>query len=80
MSETELKAESSPDIHKLVDKPFWASTKAVCFLAVLVTLIGFVVFGAPKEVSETIAEAILFGLPILLGAQGAMDFAAVRRR
>jgi hypothetical protein len=65
---------------KLIDKPVWQSTKATCFLLVLASCLGCVVLGAPKEVTETLAEAILFGLPVLLGAQGALDFAAVRKK
>lgn len=64
---------------KQVDKPFWKSTKAVVYGVTLGTLILFAYTNVDTEVTRTIAEAILFGLPLILGAQGAMDWAAMRR-
>ena len=78
-SQTYSSKSSSTTIYKDVDKPVWRSTKATCFLAVLVSCLLCVALGAPKEVSTTLAEAVLFGLPTLLGAQGLMDWQAVRK-
>ena len=61
-------------------KPFWRSVKAMCYLFTLMVLVGFVSLGAPAEISKTLAEAVLWGLPTLLGAQSLQDIAVARRR
>lgn len=70
---------SEPVETKQVDKPFWKSTKVFVYAITLATLIVFVYTGVDQEVVRTIAESILFGLPILLSGQGALDWAAMRK-
>lgn len=68
-----------PEPVKLVDKPFWRSSKAMVYLITLASTLVTAYTGVDTEVVRTLAEGCLFALPLLVGAQGAMDWAALRR-
>ena len=60
------------------DKPIWRSKKAICYLVTLLLSVVCAAFGK-DELGLRLAEGVIFGLPILLGAQGAVDFARFKR-
>lgn len=65
---------------KQIDKPVWKSTKAIVYLVTLGCTLLTAYTGVDVEVVRTLAEGCLFSLPLLVGAQGAMDWAALRGR
>lgn len=56
----------------------WRSKKWTAYVATLIALVALTLIGGASEAVTRLGDAIMFGLPLLLGGQAAVDYARQR--